>query len=153
MGREEIEIIAPVIEALRAEGLGVTGPHSADTMFHAAARATYDAAVAMYHDQALIPIKTLAFDEGVNVTLGLPFVRTSPDHGTAFDIRGQGPRQSRQPDRRAGHGRRHGRRACRQAMSATAPFHPGKKLPPEAPAPMRGFMPRDGASPLAGTDP
>jgi len=86
MGREEIEIIAPVIEALRAEGLGVTGPHSADTMFHAAARATYDAAVAMYHDQALIPIKTLAFDEGVNVTLGLPFVRTSPDHGTAFDI-------------------------------------------------------------------
>ena len=90
MGREEIEIIAPVIEALRAEGLGVTGPHSADTMFHAAARATYDAAVAMYHDQALIPIKTLAFDEGVNVTLGLPFVRTSPDHGTAFDIAGKG---------------------------------------------------------------
>jgi len=90
MGREEIEIIAPVIEALRTEGFGLTGPHSADTMFHAAARATYDAAVAMYHDQALIPIKTLAFDEGVNVTLGLPFVRTSPDHGTAFDIAGKG---------------------------------------------------------------
>jgi 4-hydroxythreonine-4-phosphate dehydrogenase len=90
MGREEIEIIAPVIEALRAEGFGVTGPHSADTMFHAAARARYDAAIAMYHDQALIPIKTLAFDEGVNVTLGLPFIRTSPDHGTAFDIAGTG---------------------------------------------------------------
>jgi 4-hydroxythreonine-4-phosphate dehydrogenase len=90
MGREEIEIIAPVIDALRAEGLGLTGPHSADTMFHAAARKTYDAAICMYHDQALIPIKTLAFDEGVNVTLGLPFIRTSPDHGTAFDIAGTG---------------------------------------------------------------
>jgi 4-hydroxythreonine-4-phosphate dehydrogenase len=90
MGREEIEIIAPVIEALNAEGLALTGPHSADTMFHAAARARYDAAIAMYHDQALIPIKTLAFDEGVNVTLGLPFIRTSPDHGTAFDIAGTG---------------------------------------------------------------
>jgi 4-hydroxythreonine-4-phosphate dehydrogenase len=90
MGREEIEIIAPVIDALAAEGLGVTGPLSADTMFHAAARARYDAAIAMYHDQALIPIKTLAFDEGVNVTLGLPFIRTSPDHGTAFDIAGTG---------------------------------------------------------------
>jgi 4-hydroxythreonine-4-phosphate dehydrogenase len=90
MGREEIEIIAPVIEALNAEGLALTGPHSADTMFHAAARSRYDAAIAMYHDQALIPIKTLAFDEGVNVTLGLPFIRTSPDHGTAFDIAGTG---------------------------------------------------------------
>jgi 4-hydroxythreonine-4-phosphate dehydrogenase len=90
MGREEIETIAPVIEALRAEGYGLTGPHSADTLFHAAARARYDAAVAMYHDQALIPIKTLAFDAGVNVTLGLPFVRTSPDHGTALDIAGTG---------------------------------------------------------------
>jgi 4-hydroxythreonine-4-phosphate dehydrogenase len=90
MGREEIETISPVIEALRAEGLALTGPHSADTMFHAAARARYDAAICMYHDQALIPIKTLAFDEGVNVTLGLPFVRTSPDHGTAFDIAGTG---------------------------------------------------------------
>ncbi|MDG4648472.1 4-hydroxythreonine-4-phosphate dehydrogenase PdxA [Roseibacterium sp. SDUM158017] len=90
IGREEIETIAPVIEALRAEGLAVTGPHSADTMFHKAARSRFDAAVTMYHDQALIPIKTLAFDEGVNVTLGLPFVRTSPDHGTAFDIAGTG---------------------------------------------------------------
>jgi 4-hydroxythreonine-4-phosphate dehydrogenase len=90
IGREEIEVIAPVLEALRAEGLDIAGPLSADTMFHAAARARYDAAVAMYHDQALIPIKTLAFDEGVNVTLGLPFVRTSPDHGTALDIAGTG---------------------------------------------------------------
>jgi 4-hydroxythreonine-4-phosphate dehydrogenase len=89
MGREEIEIVAPVLDRLRAEGLDLDGPLPADTMFHAAARARYDAAVAMYHDQALIPIKTLAFDEGVNVTLGLPFVRTSPDHGTAFDIAGR----------------------------------------------------------------
>jgi 4-hydroxythreonine-4-phosphate dehydrogenase len=88
MGREEIEIIAPAIERARKAGHNVTGPHSADTMFHAAARATYDVAIAMYHDQALIPIKTLAFDEGVNVTLGLPFVRTSPDHGTAFSLAG-----------------------------------------------------------------
>ncbi len=90
MGREECTIIAPAIEALRAEGLAVTGPHPADTLFHESARQTYDAAVAMYHDQALIPVKTLAFDSGVNVTLGLPFVRTSPDHGTAFDIAGKG---------------------------------------------------------------
>ena len=90
MGMEEITLIAPVLEALRAEGLDLRGPMSADTMFHAAARAGYDAAVAMYHDQALIPIKTLDFDRGVNVTLGLPFVRTSPDHGTALDIAGQG---------------------------------------------------------------
>ncbi|MFW5641337.1 MAG: 4-hydroxythreonine-4-phosphate dehydrogenase PdxA [Roseicyclus sp.] len=90
IGREEIEVIAPVLDALRAEGYGLTGPHSADTLFHAAARARYDAVVAMYHDQALIPLKTLAFDEGVNVTLGLPFVRTSPDHGTALDIAGTG---------------------------------------------------------------
>ncbi len=90
LGREDIEIIAPAIEELRTEGLAVTGPHSADTLFHAAARKTYDAVVCMYHDQALIPIKTLAFDSGVNVTLGLPFVRTSPDHGTAFDIAGSG---------------------------------------------------------------
>ena len=90
IGCEEIDLIAPVLTALRAEGLDVTGPYSADTMFHAAARSTYDAAVCMYHDQALIPIKTLAFDKGVNVTLGLPFVRTSPDHGTAFDIAGRG---------------------------------------------------------------
>lgn len=90
MGREEIETIAPAIADLRAEGLSVTGPHPADTLFHAAARRGYDAVVAMYHDQALIPLKTLAFDEGVNVTLGLPFVRTSPDHGTAFDIAAEG---------------------------------------------------------------
>ena len=90
LGREEIDIIAPAIEAARAQGLDVTGPHPADTMFHAAARATYDAAICMYHDQALIPLKTLAFDEGVNVTLGLPFIRTSPDHGTAFGIAGTG---------------------------------------------------------------
>ena len=90
MGSEEITLITPVLEALRAEGLDLRGPLSADTMFHAAARAGYDAAVAMYHDQALIPIKTLDFDRGVNVTLGLPFIRTSPDHGTALDIAGQG---------------------------------------------------------------
>lgn len=90
IGREEVEIIAPLIEALRAEGFDLRGPLSADTMFHAAARTGYDAAIAMYHDQALIPIKTIDFAGGVNVTLGLPFVRTSPDHGTAFDIAGQG---------------------------------------------------------------
>ncbi|WP_135505004.1 4-hydroxythreonine-4-phosphate dehydrogenase PdxA [Roseovarius aestuariivivens] len=90
MGREEIEIIEPVLEKLRAEGMDLIGPLSADTMFHAAARSGYDAAIAMYHDQALIPIKTLDFDRGVNITLGLPFVRTSPDHGTALDIAGKG---------------------------------------------------------------
>jgi len=90
MGREEIQVIAPVISRLRAQGFDLRGPLSADTMFHASARATYDAAVCMYHDQALIPIKTLDFDRGVNVTLGLPFIRTSPDHGTALDIAGQG---------------------------------------------------------------
>ncbi len=90
MGCEEIETIAPAIADLRAEGLSVTGPHSADTLFHAAARRGYDAVVAMYHDQALIPLKTIGFDEGVNVTLGLPFVRTSPVHGTAFDIAADG---------------------------------------------------------------
>ncbi len=90
MGQEEIEMITPTLNALRAEGLDIAGPLSADTMFHPAARARYDAAICMYHDQALIPIKTLDFSGGVNVTLGLPFVRTSPDHGTAFDIAGQG---------------------------------------------------------------
>ena len=90
MGREEITIIRPAIEALKAEGIDVVGPLPADTMFHPKARARYDVALTMYHDQGLIPVKTLAFDEGVNVTLGLPFVRTSPDHGTAFDIAGQG---------------------------------------------------------------
>ncbi len=90
MGREEIDLIAPVLDRLRAEGMALAGPMPADTMFHAAARVRYDAAIGMYHDQALIPIKTIAFDDGVNVTLGLPFIRTSPDHGTAFDIAGQG---------------------------------------------------------------
>ena len=90
MGREEIEVIAPVLDRLRAEGFRLAGPLSADTMFHDAARARYDSAVAMYHDQALIPIKTLDFAGGVNCTLGLPFIRTSPDHGTAFDIAGRG---------------------------------------------------------------
>ena len=90
IGREEMDVIAPTLAALRAEGLAVSGPHPADSMFHPEARKRYDAAVAMYHDQALIPIKTLAFDTAVNVTLGLPFVRTSPDHGTAFDIAGTG---------------------------------------------------------------
>ncbi len=90
LGREEVEIIEPVIAEARAEGLDVSGPHPADTLFHKAARERYDAAICMYHDQALVPFKTLAFEEGVNVTLGLPFVRTSPDHGTAFDIAGTG---------------------------------------------------------------
>ena len=88
LGREEIDLIIPAIEALRAEGWHVTGPHPADTMFHAAARARYDAALCMYHDQALIPLKALHFEDGVNITLGLPIVRTAPDHGTAFDIAG-----------------------------------------------------------------
>ena len=90
MGREEIEIVIPAIERLREEGIAVTGPHPADTLFHAAARSRYDAALCMYHDQALVPLKTLHFDEGVNMTLGLPIVRTAPDHGTAFDIAGKG---------------------------------------------------------------
>lgn len=90
MGRQETDWIAPLCERLRAEGLAVSGPHPADTMFHAPARARWDAAITCYHDQGLIPIKTLDFAGGVNVTLGLPFVRTSPDHGTAFDIAGTG---------------------------------------------------------------
>jgi len=83
-------MITPVLDALRAEGLEIAGPMSADTMFHAPARARYDVAVCMYHDQALIPFKALNFDTGVNVTLGLPMIRTSVDHGTAFDIAWQG---------------------------------------------------------------
>ncbi|MEM9870313.1 MAG: 4-hydroxythreonine-4-phosphate dehydrogenase PdxA [Pseudomonadota bacterium] len=90
MGRQEADWIARLVAEMAAEGLDVTGPWPGDTLFHAAARARYDVAVAMYHDQALIPIKTLDFDRGVNVTLGLPIVRTSPDHGTAFDIAGTG---------------------------------------------------------------
>lgn len=90
IGQEDMLVVRPAVEKLKAEGIDARGPLSADTMFHAAARATYDVALCMYHDQALIPIKTLAFDHGVNVTLGLPFIRTSPDHGTAFDIAGTG---------------------------------------------------------------
>ena len=90
MGREEIDVIRPALAALKAEGLDVLGPLSADTAFHAEARAAYDAILCMYHDQALIPVKTLDFHGGINVSLGLPFVRTSPDHGTALGIAGQG---------------------------------------------------------------
>lgn len=90
LGDEDRMIVAPAVARLVADGINVRGPLPADSMFHEAARATYDAALCMYHDQALIPIKTLAFDHAVNVTLGLPFVRTSPDHGTAFDIAGTG---------------------------------------------------------------
>ncbi|WP_299783098.1 4-hydroxythreonine-4-phosphate dehydrogenase PdxA [uncultured Roseobacter sp.] len=90
MGRQETDWIAALIGEMREAGFDLRGPLPADTMFHAAARRRYDAAIAMYHDQALIPIKTLDFDKGVNVTLGLPFIRTSPDHGTAFDIAGKG---------------------------------------------------------------
>lgn len=90
MGREEIDIIRPALDTLRAEGFTVLGPLSADTAFHAEARANYDAILCMYHDQALIPVKTLDFHGGINVSLGLPFIRTSPDHGTALGIAGQG---------------------------------------------------------------
>jgi 4-hydroxythreonine-4-phosphate dehydrogenase len=90
MGDEEQAFIMHAVTVLQNEGIDARGPLPADTMFHPAARATYDCAICMYHDQALIPIKTIAFDEGVNVTLGLPFIRTSPDHGTAFDIAGTG---------------------------------------------------------------
>jgi 4-hydroxythreonine-4-phosphate dehydrogenase len=90
MGSEDVAIVAPAVAQLRAEGIDARGPLPPDTMFHAEARTGYDAALCMYHDQALIPIKTLDFDQGVNVTLGLPVIRTSPDHGTAFDIAGKG---------------------------------------------------------------
>jgi 4-hydroxythreonine-4-phosphate dehydrogenase len=90
LGREEVEIVAPAVEALRAQGIDANGPFPADTLFHEDARSTYDAAICMYHDQALIPVKMLDFWGGVNVTLGLPIVRTSPDHGTGFDIAGRG---------------------------------------------------------------
>ena len=90
LGDEDLTVVRPAVERLEAEGIDVRGPLPADSLFHRSARATYDVALAMYHDQALIPIKTLAFDHAVNVTLGLPFVRTSPDHGTAFDIAGTG---------------------------------------------------------------
>jgi 4-hydroxythreonine-4-phosphate dehydrogenase len=90
LGLEDDAIIRPAIQRLQQAGINAVGPLPADTMFHAAARSRYDAAICMYHDQALIPAKALAFDDGVNVTLGLPIIRTSPDHGTAFDIAGTG---------------------------------------------------------------
>jgi 4-hydroxythreonine-4-phosphate dehydrogenase len=90
LGTEDITVVTPAIEILRRDGIDARGPLPADTMFHPAARKTYDCAICMYHDQALIPIKTIAFEDAVNVTLGLPFIRTSPDHGTAFDIAGTG---------------------------------------------------------------
>jgi 4-hydroxythreonine-4-phosphate dehydrogenase len=90
LGTEDKTIVAPAVDILRGEGIQIRGPLPADTMFHEAARQTYDCAICMYHDQALIPVKTLAFEDAVNVTLGLPFIRTSPDHGTAFDIAGTG---------------------------------------------------------------
>jgi 4-hydroxythreonine-4-phosphate dehydrogenase len=90
LGREDLDIIVPAIAELRAAGVDARGPLAADTMFHAEARRAYDAALCMYHDQALIPVKTIDFHGSVNVTLGLPFIRTSPDHGTAFDIAGRG---------------------------------------------------------------
>lgn len=89
-GDEDQRIVAPAVAALRTDGIDATGPHSADTLFHPAARERYDAVIGMYHDQVLIPLKTIDFDGGVNVTLGLDFIRTSPDHGTAFDIAGTG---------------------------------------------------------------
>jgi len=89
IGREEIDLIIPAVDILRAEGIDIVGPFAPDSMFHARARAEYDCALCLYHDQALIPLKTLHFDEGVNMTLGLPIVRTAPDHGTAFSIAGQ----------------------------------------------------------------
>lgn len=90
LGREEIDIIGPAVAQLQAEGIDASGPRAADAMFHKRARESYDAVICCYHDQALIPLKTLHFDDGVNITLGLPIVRTSPDHGTAFDIAGKG---------------------------------------------------------------
>ena len=94
MGDEEITLLRPVMDELTAQNYHLTGPHPADSLFHQTARADYDAVVCMYHDQALIPLKTLNFAEGVNITFTLPFLRTSPDHGTAFDI---APRLSRRP--------------------------------------------------------
>ena len=90
LGKEDLDVVQPAVEQLRDAGIQTVGPSPADSLFHEAARRTYDAAICMYHDQALIPIKTIDFDGGVNVTLGLPFIRTSPDHGTAFDIAGTG---------------------------------------------------------------
>ena len=89
IGREELDVIIPSVDALRSEGMDIQGPFPADTLFHEQARSKYDAVLCMYHDQALIPLKTIDFDGGVNVTLGLPIIRTSPDHGTAYDIAGK----------------------------------------------------------------
>ncbi len=106
LGDEEVRIIAPAIAQLRSEGLDVSGPHAPDSLFHAAVRSSYDAVICMYHDQALVPLKTLYFDEGVNMTLGLPILRTAPDHGTAFGIAGKdlaSPRAMIAAIRLAGH--------------------------------------------------
>ncbi|MGY6633958.1 MAG: 4-hydroxythreonine-4-phosphate dehydrogenase PdxA [Alkalilacustris sp.] len=121
MGLEETTLIAPVLDRLRADGLDLRGPLPADTLFHPAARAGYDAAVCMYHDQALIPIKTVDFDGGVNVTLGLPFVRTSPDHGTALDIAGRGVAR---PDSLIAALRLAEQMAARRATAEPAPASP-----------------------------
>ena len=94
MGDAEAKIIQPAIDQLRARGITVAGPMASDSMFHEAARETYDVAICMYHDQALIPVKALGFEYGINMTLGLPIVRTSPDHGTALDIAGKGQANS-----------------------------------------------------------
>ena len=115
MGTEDRDIVAPAVAALRAEGIDARGPLPADTMFHERARSSYDAAICMYHDQALIPAKALAFDTAVNVTLGLPFIRTSPDHGTAFDIAGKG---SARPDSLIAAVKMAGEMAARSALHA-----------------------------------
>jgi 4-hydroxythreonine-4-phosphate dehydrogenase len=147
MGREEIEIIAPVIDACAPRG-SPSPARIPPTRCSTPPRARYDAAIAMYHDQALIPIKTLAFDEGVNVTLGLPFIRTSPDHGTAFDIAGTGranptsliaalelPRTMAETHRRP------------PPRRGALPPSSWRKTPAGGTAPVRGFVPRDGATP------
>ena len=123
LGEEDRTIVAPAVARLVAEGIDAKGPLAADSMFHERARASYDAALCMYHDQALIPIKTLAFDHAVNVTLGLPFVRTSPDHGTAFDIAGTGTRRSDQPGRRAATGGTARRRNVEHRASGACSLH------------------------------
>ncbi len=142
-------LIAPVLARLAAEGMALIGPLPADTMFHAAARARYDAAVCMYHDQALIPIKTLAFDDGVNVTLGLPFVRTSPDHGTAFDIAGTRRGQPVVADRGAADGGADGGGAAADERRHAASPRPRRRRERDAP---RGpvDVARSGSGSLAG---
>jgi hypothetical protein len=129
MGDEEERIILPALRQLRDEGIDVAGPLPADTMFHERARAGYDAALCMYHDQALVPIKTLHFDDAVNVTLGLPFVRTSPDHGTALDIAGSGRLGSgpASPGGRSRDGRLRFRQRPRQAHAGDAARAPRQR--------------------------